>query len=276
MSINSKSNLIILSKDRSDELARCLTLRGYKLLPFEAAGIVAPQLSRHPDMFMCKMGADDNAPLITYRDDMQQKYPGFRPLTPDYPGDIAYNAACTGRFLIHNLKYTAKHILDCAEKSGMAMVNVRQGYAKCSTVTIDEKSIITYDRGIAKACEESGADGISLINTLMGMRIDLRRRKPVLKNVTGGLSGPAILPVALRMVYQVSQAVRIPVIGMGGVSCAEDVIEMMLCGATAVEIGAANLVDPCACERIIHALPEAMKAYHVEDLSELIGGAWNA
>jgi len=110
----------------------------------------------------------------------------------------------------------------------------------------------------------------------MGMRIDLRRRKPVLKNVTGGLSGPAILPVALRMIYQVSQAVRIPVIGMGGVSCAEDVIEMMLCGATAVEIGAANLVDPCACERIIHALPEAMKAYHIEDLSEIIGGAWNA
>ena len=130
--------------------------------------------------------------------------------------------------------------------------------------------------GIARACEEAGADAVSLINTLMGMRIDLRRRKPVLKNVTGGLSGPAILPVALRMIYQVSQAVRIPVIGMGGVSCAEDVIEMMLCGATAVEIGAANLVDPCACERIIHALPEAMKAYHIEDLSEIIGGAWNA
>ena len=130
--------------------------------------------------------------------------------------------------------------------------------------------------GIARACEEAGADAVSLINTLMGMRIDLRRRKPVLKNVTGGLSGPAILPVALRMVYQVSQAVRIPVIGMGGVSCAEDVIEMMLCGATAVEIGAANLVDPCACERIIHALPETMKAYHIEDLSEIIGGAWNA
>ena len=158
MSFKENKHLIILSADRSDELAHCLMLQGYTLVPFEARGIVAPQLSRHPDMFMCRMGAGDSAPLISYHDDMQQKYPGFRPLSPDYPGDIAYNAACTGRFLIHNLKYTAKHILDHAEEAGMTLINVRQGYAKCSTVTVDEKSIITYDRGIARACEAAGMD----------------------------------------------------------------------------------------------------------------------
>lgn len=162
ISMKNISHSIILSTDRCDELARCLTLRGYRLLPFGAAGIVSPQLSRHPDMFICKMGADDDAPVISYHEDMQQKYPGFRPLAPDYPGDIAYNAACTGRFLIHNLKYTAKHILDHAEEAGMTLVNVRQGYAKCSTVTIDEKSIITYDRGIAKACEAAGMDVLTI------------------------------------------------------------------------------------------------------------------
>lgn len=126
---------------------------------------------------------------------------------------------------------------------------------------------------IAKACEEAGADGISLINTLLGMRIDLRTRKPVIANKMGGFSGPAIFPVALRMVYQVANAVRIPVIGMGGVSSAEDVIEMMLAGATAVEIGAANLVNPFVCRDIIRDLPEVMEQYHINTLSEIIGGA---
>lgn len=126
---------------------------------------------------------------------------------------------------------------------------------------------------IAKACEQAGADGISLINTMLGMRIDLRRRKPVIANTMGGFSGPAIFPVALRMVYQVSKALSIPVVGMGGVSSAEDVIEMMLAGATAVEVGAANLVNPYASLDIVRSLPEAMEKYGIENLSEIIGGA---
>lgn len=126
---------------------------------------------------------------------------------------------------------------------------------------------------IAKACEDAGADGISLINTLMGMRIDLKTRRPVLKNTTGGLSGPAIFPVALRMVYQVAGAVEIPVVGMGGVSSAEDVIEMMLAGATAVEVGAANLVDPLASKKIIEELPSTMKKYGINKIEDIIGGS---
>jgi len=125
---------------------------------------------------------------------------------------------------------------------------------------------------IAKACEEAGADGISLINTLLGMRIDLRTRKPVIANKMGGFSGSAIFPVAVRMVYQVAHAVSIPVVGMGGVSTAEDVIEMMLAGATAVEVGAANLVDPFVCQRIVRDLPKVMKKYRIENLSDIIGG----
>lgn len=128
---------------------------------------------------------------------------------------------------------------------------------------------------IAKACEDSGADGISLINTILGMRIDLRRRKPVIANVMGGFSGPAIFPIAVRMVYQVSQAVKIPIIGMGGVSSADDVIEMMLAGATAVEVGAANLVDPFACKNIIETLPKTMEEYGINNLNEIIGGTHN-
>lgn len=126
---------------------------------------------------------------------------------------------------------------------------------------------------IAKACEDAGADGISLINTMLGMRIDLRRRKPVIANTMGGFSGPAIFPVAVRMVYQVAKAVNIPVIGMGGVSSAEDVIEMMLAGATAVEVGAANLVNPFACRDIIQDLPRVMEKYGIQNLTDIIGGA---
>lgn len=128
---------------------------------------------------------------------------------------------------------------------------------------------------IAKACESEGADGVSLINTLLGMRIDLKRRKPILANKMGGFSGPAIKPVALRMVYQVYDAVKIPIIGMGGISTAEDVIEMMLAGATAVQVGAANLVDPFACKKIIENLPKAMEKYGINSLTEIIGGAHN-
>ena len=125
---------------------------------------------------------------------------------------------------------------------------------------------------IAKACEDAGADGISLINTMLGMRINLRTRKPVIANTMGGFSGPAIFPIAVRMVYQVAKAVKIPVIGMGGVSSAEDVIEMMLAGATAVEVGAANLVNPFASRDIVRALPEAMEKYGIKNLKDIIGG----
>ena len=128
---------------------------------------------------------------------------------------------------------------------------------------------VTDIAGIAKACEAEGADGVSLINTLMGMRFDLRTGKPLLANVTGGLSGPAVLPVALRMVWQTANAVKIPVVGMGGVSSAEDVIEMMMAGAAAVEVGAANLRDPFASLKIIEALPAAMEKYGIDKLSEI-------
>lgn len=122
---------------------------------------------------------------------------------------------------------------------------------------------------IAKACEAGGADGVSLINTLLGMRIDLKTRKPVVKNVMGGFSGSAIFPVALRMVYQVHNAISLPIMGMGGVSSAEDVIEMMMAGATAVQVGAANLIEPYACKNIIEDLPRVMKKYNISSLKEL-------
>ena len=132
---------------------------------------------------------------------------------------------------------------------------------------------VTDIAGIAKACEDAGADGISLINTLMGMRIDLKKRRPLLANTTGGYSGPAVLPVALRMVYQVYEAVRIPVVGMGGISTAEDVLEMMMAGAAAVEVGAANLIDPYASVNIVRELPSAMAKLGIGRLSDIIGTA---
>lgn len=128
---------------------------------------------------------------------------------------------------------------------------------------------------IAKACEDAGADGISLINTLLGMRIDLKTKKPVVANKMGGFSGPAVFPIALRMVYQVYEAVKAPVVGMGGVSSAADVIEMMLAGATAVEVGAVNLTEPRACKIIIDELPETMDRYGIKNLKDIIGGAHN-
>lgn len=126
---------------------------------------------------------------------------------------------------------------------------------------------------VARACQEAGADGVSLINTLPGMRIDLKRRRPLLANGTGGMSGPGIFPLAVRMVYQVYEAVDIPIVGMGGVSTAEDVLELMLAGATAVGVGAANLVEPCACRKIIQDLPAAMERYGIQQLTDIIGGA---
>ena len=154
-----------------------------------------------------------------------------------------------------------------------AAAEVTRAVKKVTTkpVIIKLSPNVTDIVSIAKACEEAGADGISLINTMLGMRIDLNRRRPVIANKMGGFSGPAIFPVAVRMVYQVSHAVKIPVIGMGGVSTARDVIEMMMAGATAVEVGAANLVDPLASKKIIEDLPAEMAKYRIEKLSDIIG-----
>ena len=132
---------------------------------------------------------------------------------------------------------------------------------------------VTSIADIARACEDAGADAVSLINTVLGMRIDLRAKRPLLANKTGGMSGPAIFPLAVRMVWQVYEAVRIPIIGMGGVQSAQDVLELMLAGATAVEVGAANLVDPYACRDIVRDLPQAMQNYNIQNLKDIIGGA---
>ena len=155
-----------------------------------------------------------------------------------------------------------------------AAAEVTKAVKKVTTkpVIIKLSPNVTDIVSIAKACEDAGADGISLINTLLGMRIDLNRRRPVIANTMGGFSGSAIFPVAVRMVYQVANAVKIPVIGMGGVSSAEDVIEMMMAGATAVEVGAANLINPYVCRDIINELPQTMDKYKINAVREIIGG----
>lgn len=157
------------------------------------------------------------------------------------------------------------------EQAGLVTKAVRRVTKKPLVIKLSPN--VTDICSIAKACEAEGADGISLINTLLGMRIDLKARKPLLANKTGGFSGPAIKPVAVRMVYQVYDAVKIPLVGMGGVESAEDVIEFMLAGATAVEVGAANLVNPYACRDIINDLPRVMEKYRINSLEEIIGGA---
>lgn len=158
----------------------------------------------------------------------------------------------------------------CPNNAALITKAVKEAVTKPVIVKLSPN--VTDIVAIAKAVEEAGADAISLINTMLGMRIDLRTRKPVIANKMGGFSGPAIFPVAVRMVYQVAHAVNIPVIGMGGVSSAEDVIEMMLAGATAVQVGAANLVDPYVCKDIIEKLPEVMDKYNINNLNEIIGG----
>ena len=198
-------------------------------------------------------------------------------------------------FSVEDYAYTCEK-LDKQEQVGWLEVNiscpnVHGGGMSCGTdpkaaaeVTAAVKKVttkpvilklspnVTDIVSIAKACEDAGADGISLINTMLGMRIDLNRRKPVIANKMGGFSGSAIFPIAVRMVYQVANAVKIPVVGMGGVSSAEDVLEMMMAGATAVEIGAANLVNPFICRDIVEDLPRVMEKYRVENLCDIIGG----
>ena len=180
-------------------------------------------------------------------------------------GIIEVNVSCPN---VHNGGMAFGTSAEAAAEGTKAVkaVTTKPVYIKLSPNVTDIVSI-------AKACEEAGADGISMINTLLGMRIDLKNRKPVVANKMGGFSGAAILPVALRMVYQVYEAVNIPIIGMGGVSSAEDVIEMMLAGATAVEVGAANLAEPFACKNIIENLPKVMEKYKIDSLESIIGGA---
>ena len=203
--------------------------------------------------------------------------------------------ANVGGFSIEDYVYTAEKLDKCDEigwiELNISCPNVHGGGMSFGTDAKSAKAVteavkkavkkplivklspnVTDIAEIAKACEDGGADGISLINTLLGMRIDLATKKPVIRNITGGVSGPAIFPVALRMVYQAAKAVKIPIVGMGGVSSAEDVIEMMLAGATAVEVGAANLINPFACKEIIENLPKAMEKYGIERLGDIIGG----
>jgi len=183
----------------------------------------------------------------------------------DCVGLIEVNVSCPN---VHNGGMSFGTDPKCAAEVTKAVkaVTTKPVYIKLSPNVTDIASI-------AKACEEAGADGISLINTLMGMRIDLKTGKPVIANKMGGFSGKAIFPVAVRMVYQVYEAVDIPIIGMGGVSCAEDVIELMLAGATAVQVGAQNLVDPFASKEIVENLPRVMQKYKINSLREIIGGA---
>jgi dihydroorotate dehydrogenase (NAD+) catalytic subunit len=180
-------------------------------------------------------------------------------------GIIEVNVSCPN---VHNGGMTFGTTPESAAEVTRAVkaVTTKPVYIKLSPNVTDIASI-------AKACEDAGADGISLINTLLGMRIDLRTRKPVISNKMGGFSGSAIFPVALRMVYQVYEAVKIPVIGMGGVSSARDVIEMMLAGATAVQVGAANLVNPFICKEIVESLPLELERLGIQTIEEIIGGA---
>lgn len=201
-----------------------------------------------------------------------------------------------GGFSVEEYAYVAERIAECEQVGwleiniscpnvhggGMAMgADPKMAAAVTKAVRkVTQKPVIiklspnvTDIVSIAKACEAEGADGVSLINTLLGMRINLKTKKPIIANKMGGFSGPAVFPVALRMVYQVASNVKIPVVGLGGVSRAEDVIEMMLAGATAVQVGAANLIDPTACSDIIDKLPEVMDKYGINKLSDIIGGA---
>lgn len=183
----------------------------------------------------------------------------------DQVGIIELNISCpnvhNGGMTFGTSKESAKEVVQAVKK-----VTTKPLYVK---LTPNVTNIVE----IAKACEEGGADGIVLINTLLGMRINLKTRKPVIANKMGGFSGPAIFPVATRMVYQVYEAVSIPIIGVGGIESAEDVIEMMLAGATAIQVGAANLKNPYACKEIIEALPQVMDKYGINNLQSIIGKA---
>jgi dihydroorotate dehydrogenase (NAD+) catalytic subunit len=261
-----------------------ISFKGTTLQPRE--GNPLPRIAEAPSGMINSVGLQNPGIAAVIREELPQLRQRFhKPVMANISGFSVeeYVESCERLDQIEQVGWLEVNI-SCPNVHGGGMsfgTDPKQAAAVTSAVrAVTRKPVImkltpnvTDIAEIARACEGAGADGLSLINTVTAMRIDLRTRRPVLANVTGGLSGPAVFPIALRAVWQVYQAVSIPLIGLGGISSAEDVIEMMLAGATAVEIGAANLRDPLICPKIIAALPEAMDRYGIRTLKELTGGA---
>ena len=261
-----------------------MSFKGTTLQPRE--GNPLPRIAEAPSGMINSVGLQNPGIAAVIREELPQLRQRFhKPVMANISGFSVeeYVESCERLDQIEQVGWLEVNI-SCPNVHGGGMsfgTDPKQAAAVTSAVrAVTRKPVImkltpnvTDIAEIARACEGAGADGLSLINTVTAMRIDLRTRRPVLANVTGGLSGPAVFPIALRAVWQVYQAVSIPLIGLGGISSAEDVIEMMLAGATAVEIGAANLRDPLICPKIIAALPEAMDRYGIRTLKELTGGA---
>ena len=261
-----------------------ISFKGTTLQPRE--GNPLPRIAEAPSGMINSVGLQNPGIAAVIREELPQLRQRFhKPVMANISGFSVeeYDESCERLDQIEQVGWLEVNI-SCPNVHGGGMsfgTDPKQAAAVTSAVrAVTRKPVImkltpnvTDIAEIARACEGAGADGLSLINTVTAMRIDLRTRRPVLANVTGGLSGPAVFPIALRAVWQVYQAVSIPLIGLGGISSAEDVIEMMLAGATAVEIGAANLRDPLICPKIIAALPEAMDRYGIRTLKELTGGA---
>lgn len=261
-----------------------ISFKGTTLQPRE--GNPLPRIAEAPSGMINSVGLQNPGIAAVIREELPQLRQRFhKPVMANISGFSVeeYVESCERLDQIEQVGWLEVNI-SCPNVHGGGMsfgTDPKQAAAVTSAVrAVTRKPVImkltpnvTDIAEIARACEGAGADGLSLINTVTAMRIDLRTRRPVLANVTGGLSGPAVFPIALRAVWQVYQAVSLPLIGLGGISSAEDVIEMMLAGATAVEIGAANLRDPLICPKIIAALPEAMDRYGIRTLKELTGGA---
>ena len=261
-----------------------ISFKGTTLQPRE--GNPLPRIAEAPSGMINSVGMQNPGIAAVIREELPQLRQRFhKPVMANISGFSVeeYVESCERLDQIEQIGWLEVNI-SCPNVHGGGMsfgTDPKQAAAVTSAVrAVTRKPVImkltpnvTDIAEIARACEGAGADGLSLINTVTAMRIDLRTRRPVLANVTGGLSRPAVFPIALRAVWQVYQAVSIPLIGLGGISSAEDVIEMMLAGATAVEIGAANLRDPLICPKIIAALPEAMDRYGIRTLKELTGGA---
>ena len=261
-----------------------ISFKGTTLQPRE--GNPLPRIAEAPSGMINSVGLQNPGIAAVIREELPQLRQRFhKPVMANISGFSVeeYVESCARLDQVEQVGWLEVNI-SCPNVHGGGMsfgTDPKQAAAVTSAVrAVTRKPVImkltpnvTDIAEIARACEGAGADGLSLINTVTAMRIDLRTRRPVLANVTGGLSGPAVFPIALRAVWQVYQAVSIPLIGLGGISSAEDVIEMMLAGATAVEIGAANLRDPLICPKIIAALPEAMDRYGIRTLKELTGGA---
>ena len=261
-----------------------ISFKGTTLQPRE--GNPLPRIAEAPSGMINSVGLQNPGIAAVIREELPQLRQRFhKPVMANISGFSVeeYVESCERLDQIEQVGWLEVNI-SCPNVHGGGMsfgTDPKQAAAVTSAVrAVTRKPVImkltpnvTDIAEIARACEGAGADGLSLINTVTAMRIDLRTRRPVLANVTGGLSGPAVFPIALRAVWQVYQAVSIPLIGLGGISSAEDVIEMMLAGATAVQVGAENLVNPYACPQIIEALPGVMAKYHIDKLSDIIGGA---